>query len=280
MFKIIKTTPLQEDIQKIEIEAPKIAAKHKPGQFLLLRIDEFGERIPLTIFSSDRNTGTVTIIVQAVGKTSKKLNALEEDDIIKDVAGPFGIASEVEGFETVVVMGGGLGTAVAYPTAKALKEAGVYVISIIGFRNKELIILEEEMAAISDELYVTTDDGSYGIHGFTTNKLQELIDDGKKIDLVHAVGPLPMMRACANTTKPHNIHTVASLNPLMIDGTGMCGCCRVTVDNKTMFACVDGPEFDAHLIDFDMLIKRNRTYVEYERQSDKDHECNLQKHGK
>ncbi len=277
MFKIIKTSPLAADIQKIIIEAPKIPPKHKPGQFLILRLDEFGERIPLTIFSSDPETGTVTVIVQGIGKTSKTLNKMQAGQYIKDVAGPLGIPSKVEKVGTVVVMGGGLGTAVAYPTAKALKDAGNYIISIIGYRTYNLVMLEGEMMAMSDECYITTDDGSYGINGYCTAKLHDLIETGTKIDLVHTAGPLPMMRATANVTRPYNIHTVASLNPIMVDGTGMCGGCRVTVDGKIAFVCVDGPEFDAHKVDFDNLMKRNQAYQKFEKSVDIDHTCNLEK---
>jgi ferredoxin--NADP+ reductase len=277
MFKITKTIKLATDIQQITIEAPKIPSKHKPGQFLILRLDEFGERIPLTIFSSDPESGTVTVIVQGIGKTSKTLNSMQAGQYIKDVAGPLGVPSKIERVGTVVVMGGGLGTAVAYPTAKALKDAGNYIISIIGYRTYNLVMLEGEMMAMSDECYITTDDGSYGTNGYATVKLQELIDAGTKIDLVHTACPLPMMRSTANVTRPYNIHTVASLNPIMVDGTGMCGGCRVTIDGKTAFVCVDGPEFDAHKVDFDNLMKRNQAYREFEKSVDIDHTCNLEK---
>jgi len=277
MFKIIDTISLAADIQKITIEAPRIAVKRKPGQFLIMRLDEFGERIPLTIFDSDLEAGTVTVIVQGIGKTSKTLNNMKVGQSIKDVAGPLGVPSEIKKFGTVVIMGGGLGTAVAYPTAKALKDAGNYVISIIGYRTYNLVVLEGEMMAISDECYITTDDGSYGINGYCTDRLQSLIDANKKIDLVHTAGPLPMMRATANVTKPYNIHTVASLNPIMIDGTGMCGGCRVTIGDETKFACVDGPDFDAHKVDFDNLMNRNTAYREFEQSVDVDHTCNLEK---
>lgn len=267
MNKIIEARSIAPDIKLFRIEAPKIAEKRKPGQFVVVRVNELGERIPLTIANSSKEDGTITIIVQGVGKTTKELNLLNAGDSIHDIVGPLGKPSDIKNFGTAVSIGGGVGTAIAYPTAKALKEAGNYVIGIIGGRSKEFIILEDEMAKFCDELYTTTDDGSYGFHGLVTHKLQQLIDEGKKIDFVLAIGPIPMMKAVAEVTRPHNIKTVVSLNPIMIDATGMCGGCRVTVDNKTFFACVDGPEFDAHKVDFDLLIKRNRMYIEHEKKS-------------
>lgn len=267
MFKIVNAEFLAQDIKKLEIEAPKIAAKRKPGQFVIIRAAEHGERIPLTIADSNTETGTITIIVQGIGKSTKEINSLQSGQFLLDVVGPLGHPSHIENFGTAVSIGGGVGTAIAYPTAKALKEAGNHTISIIGARNKDLVILEKEMGAITDEVYVTTDDGSYGYHGFVTDKLKELIDSGKKIDLVLAIGPIPMMRAIAEVTRPYGIKTVVSLNPVMVDGTGMCGGCRATVGNKTVFVCVDGPEFDAHEVDFDTLIKRNRTYRSSEQES-------------
>jgi ferredoxin--NADP+ reductase len=279
MFKIVEAQFLAENIKKFEIEAPRIAKKRKAGQFVIVRIDEHGERIPLTIADSNVEKGTITIIVQGVGKTTKELNMKESGDYIMDVVGPLGQPSHIENFGTAVSIGGGVGTAIAYPTAVALKEAGNYVITINGARTKDLVILEDEMKAVSDEAYITTDDGSYGFHGFVTQKLQELIDQGKKIDFVLAIGPIPMMKAVADVTRPYNIKTVVSLNPIMIDGTGMCGGCRVLINGKPKFACVDGPEFDAHAVDFKNLADRNKMYRKYEEEALKRFEehCRLEK---
>jgi ferredoxin--NADP+ reductase len=276
MHKIISAKFIAPEIKRFEIEASKIASKRKPGQFVIIRIKEGGERIPLTIADSTPETGTITIIVQGIGKTTKELNSLETGEYIQDVVGPLGKTSHIENFGTAVSIGGGVGTAIAYPTAVALKKAGNHTISIIGGRTKELVILEDEMRKVCDEVYPTTDDGSYGYHGFVTDKLKDLINSGKKIDFVLAIGPIPMMKAVAETTRPYNIKTVVSLNPVMIDGTGMCGGCRALVDNKTVFVCVDGPEFDAHLVDFDTLARRNRTYNEDERVA-LDHFCHFDK---
>ncbi len=282
MYLITEARFLTPDVKLFRSEAPQIARKRKAGQFVIIRVEENGERIPLTIADSDPEKGTVTIIVQGVGKTTKLLNSLETGAHIKDIVGPLGMPSHIENFGTAVSIGGGVGTAIAYPTAVALKEMGNHVITINGARSKDLIILEDEMKAVSDEAYITTDDGSYGHHGFVTDVLKKLIDDGKKIDFVLAIGPIPMMRAVAEVTRPFGIQTVVSLNPIMIDGTGMCGGCRVTVGGETKFACVDGPEFDAHEVDFKNLIDRNRMYAEYEQESLKryDHECNMTKHMK
>lgn len=276
MNKIVEARFLAPDVKLFRIEAPKIAEKRKAGQFIILRIHEEGERIPLTIADSNTSDGTITIIVQGVGKTTKHLNTLESGDYLRDVVGPLGKPSEIENFGVAVSIGGGVGTAIAYPTAKALKEAGNRVISIIGGRTKEFVILEDEMRAVSDEVYPTTDDGSYGFHGFVTQKLQQLIDEGRKIDFVLAIGPIPMMNAVAKVTKPYNIKTVVSLNPIMVDGTGMCGGCRALVGNKTVFVCVDGPEFDAHEVDFDTLTKRNKMYLPQEKDS-LEHFCHYDK---
>lgn len=278
MFRIVEARFLAENIKKFVIEAPRIARKRKAGQFVIVRISEHGERIPLTIGDSDTEKGTITIIVQGVGKTTKELNLKESGDYILDVVGPLGQPSHIENFGTAVSIGGGVGTAIAYPTAVALKEAGNYVITINGARSKDLVILEEEMKAVSDEAYITTDDGSYGFHGFVTQKLQELIDLGKKIDFVMAIGPIPMMKAVADVTRPYNIKTVVSLNPIMVDGTGMCGGCRVLINGKPKFACVDGPEFDAHAVDFKNLADRNKIYREYEQEALKKFEehCRLE----
>ncbi len=273
MNKIIEARFLAPDVKLFRIEAPKIAAKRKAGQFIILRVHEDGERIPLTIADSNTENGTITLIVQGVGKTTKYLNSLEAGEYIRDLVGPLGKPSHIENFGTAVSIGGGVGTAIAFPTAVALKQAGNYVISIVGGRTKEYVILEDEMRANCDEVYPTTDDGSYGFHGFVTAKLQELMNEGRKIDFVLAIGPIPMMAAVAKVTKPFNIQTVVSLNPIMIDGTGMCGGCRAIVDNKTVFVCVDGPEFDAHKVDFDLLTKRNRTYLNQEQTSLHDFLC-------
>lgn len=260
MNKIISAQFIGPDIKRFEIEAPRIAQKRKAGQFVILRVHENGERIPLTIADADVNKGTITIIVQGIGKTTKALNQLESGDSIKDLVGPLGKPSEIENFGTAVCIGGGVGTAIAYPTAKALKKAGNQVISIIGGRTKEHVILENEMKSVADEVYATTDDGSYGYHGFVTDQLQELMDAGQTIDFVLAIGPIPMMKAVSDLTKKYEIKTVVSLNPIMVDGTGMCGGCRAIVDDETVFVCVDGPEFDAHKVDFDILAQRNKTY--------------------
>ncbi len=264
MFRILEARFLAPDVKLFRIEAPKIAAKRKAGQFVIVRVTGDGERIPLTIADSNAEEGWITLIVQGVGKTTKLLNTREAGDTVHDVAGPLGTPSHIENFGTAVSIGGGVGTAIAWPTAVALKQAGNHVISIIGGRTREYVILEEEMRAVADEVYPCTDDGSYGFHGFVTQKLQELIDEGRRLDFVLAIGPIPMMKAVADVTRSHGIRTVVSLNPIMLDGTGMCGACRVTVGGKTYFACVDGPEFDGHQVDFDLLAKRNMTYREWE----------------
>ena len=267
MFKIVHAEFIAPGIKRFVINAPRIARKHQPGQFVILRLCEHGERIPLTVERADRTAGTVNLVVQSAGKTTHLLNLLETGDSILDLVGPLGKPSEIEKFGTVVVIGGGVGTAMAYPTAAALKRAGNRVISIVGARNKELGILEREMGEVSDTLMVTTDDGSYADKGFVTDKLRQLIDNGTGIDLVLAVGPIPMMKAVADVTRKERIRTIVSLNPIMIDGTGMCGGCRVLIDGKSEFACVDGPEFEAHRVDFEVLVQRNRMYREAERKS-------------
>lgn len=270
MFKIQHAEFLAPGVKRFVIEAPRIAHKHQPGQFVIVRIYEEGERIPLTIERSDPERGTINLVVQSIGKTTHLLNRLETGDSLLDVVGPLGKPSEIEKFGTVVVMGGGVGTAMAYPTALALKRAGNRVISIVGARTKELVILENEMREVSDALMLTTDDGSYADKGFVTDKLRQLIENGTRIDLVLAVGPIPMMRAVADMTRKERIRTIVSLNPIMIDGTGMCGGCRVLVDGKSEFACVDGPEFDAHRIDFAVLVQRNSMYRPLEQKSMED----------
>jgi ferredoxin/flavodoxin---NADP+ reductase len=271
VFKIVHAAFLAPGIKRFVIEAPRIARKQSPGQFVILRIYEEGERIPVTIENSDPECGTINIVVQSAGKTTHVLNSLETGDSILDVVGPLGKPSEIKNYGTVVVVGGGVGTAMAYPTASALKRAGNRVLSIVGARNKELVILEKEMRDVSDALMITTDDGSYADKGFVTDKLRQLIENGTRIDLVIAVGPIVMMKAVCEMTRKENIHTVVSLNPIMIDGTGMCGGCRVLIDGKSEFACVDGPEFDGHKVDFAVLVQRNAIYREAEQQSMKDY---------
>jgi ferredoxin--NADP+ reductase len=277
MYKIVSAEFLAPDVKKFQIEAPLIARKRKPGQFIVLRLNDTGERIPLTIVDSNPEQGTITLIIQGVGKSTRQLNAMQAGDMIQDLVGPLGKASDIKFYGTVVVVGGGVGAAVAFPTAKALKEAGNKTISIVGARNKELIILEKELEEICDISYITTDDGSYGIKGFVTQKLQALIDTGEKIDFVLAIGPIPMMRAISELTRPYQIQTMVSLNPIMVDGIGMCGGCRAEVDHKTVFVCVDGPEFDGHKVDFVSLMNRNRSYVSEEKAALEAHTCRLEK---
>lgn len=267
MFPIVEARFLAPEVKLFRIRAPQIARKRKAGQFVILRVHDHGERVPLTIADSDPAEGTITLVVQGVGKTTRMLNSMNAGESILDVVGPLGLPSHIERFGTVVVIGGGLGTAIAYPTAKAFREAGNHVISIIGGRSRPYVILEDEVRAISHELLVTTDDGSYAEKGFVTDRLKGLIDAGRHLDLVLAIGPIPMMRAIAEVTRPHAIRTVVSLNPIMVDGTGMCGGCRVIVGGKPQFACVDGPEFDAHQVDFQILIQRNAMYRDMERQA-------------
>ena len=275
MFKIVKKEVLNPTVVLMDIEAPFIAKKAEPGQFIILRISESGERIPLTVADYDREKGTVTIIYQLVGKTTRALAQMNEGDYLQDFVGPLGTASHLEGYKKVAVIGGGLGTAIAYPQAKKLHALGAEVHVITGFRNKDLIILEKEMDNVSDKLIVATDDGSNGNKGFVTNVLKQLIDEGSKYDLVIAIGPLVMMRAVSNLTKEYGIKTLISMNPIMIDGTGMCGGCRLTVGGKTKFACVDGPDFDAHEVDFDEAMRRQGMYKKQESESNEIHECKL-----
>ena len=264
MFRILEAEFIAPGIKRFAIEAPRIARKHQPGQFVIVRVYDHGERIPLTIESSDPERGVITLVVQSVGKTTHLLNSLKSGDKLPDVLGPLGNPSEIHRVGTVVVIAGGVGTAMAYPTTAALKRAGNEVISILGARNKEMVILEREMRAVSDTLLITTDDGSYGDKGIVTDKLREVIEKGTHIDLVLAVGPVVMMRAVAEATRRLQIRTLVSLNPIMIDGTGMCGGCRILVDGKSQFACVDGPEFDGHRVNFDVLLQRNAMYREAE----------------
>lgn len=267
MFKILYAQFIAPGIKRFIVQAPRIARKHKPGQFVIVRLYEEGERIPLTIEKSDAVRGTINMVVQSIGKTTHLLNSLEAGDNILDVVGPLGKPSEIEKFGTIVIMGGGVGTAMAYPTAAALKRAGNRVLTIIGGRSKDLVILESEMREVSDAVMVTTDDGSYGDKGLVTDKLKQLIANGTRIDLVLAVGPIPMMKAVADVTRKETIRTIVSLNPIMIDGTGMCGGCRVLIDGKSEFACVDGPEFDAARVDFAVLVQRNAMYRATERKA-------------
>jgi ferredoxin--NADP+ reductase len=262
--RIVEKTDLSENVVRMVLEAPAIARKRKAGQFVVLIMDEKGERIPLTIVDSDAQQGTITIIFQVVGKTTAAMSALKAGDAFRDVQGPLGNPTDIRNIGQVVCIGGGVGVGVVYPLAAALKQAGNRVISIIGARTKTLLILEEEMRRVSDRLIVATDDGSCGFHGFVSTVLQNLIDAGEKIDEVFAIGPVPMMKVIANLTRPFGIKTIVSLNPIMVDATGMCGACRVSVGGKTKFTCVDGPEFDGHQVDFDLLTSRLRMYCEQE----------------
>ena len=273
-YKIVKKNVLNPQIFLMEIEAPLVARKAEPGQFIILRIDEYGERVPFTIADFDREKGTVTIIVQIVGKTTKDLAAIEEGETILDFAGPLGMPTPLEGKKKVAVIGGGLGTAIAYPQAKKLHNLGADVTVITGFRNKDLVILEEELKAVANKLIIATDDGSNGNQGFVTDMLKKEIEAGEKFDEVIAIGPLMMMKFVCKLTKEYDIPTTVSMNPVMIDGTGMCGGCRVIVGGETKFACVDGPEFDGHLIDFDEAISRSATYRDFERH-EYEETCNL-----
>ena len=276
MYKIIKKEILNSAVSLIEVEAPYIAKKAEPGQFIILRIDEQGERVPFTIADFDRERGTVTVIFQIVGKTTERLNELNEGDYLLDFVGPLGKASEFENIKTAAVIGGGLGTAIAYPQAKKLHNMGVKVDMINGFRNKDIIIIEDECKKACTNLYTMTDDGSNGNQGFVTNKLEELISLGNKYDVVIAIGPLVMMKAVCELTKEYGIKTIVSMNPVMIDGTGMCGGCRVTVGGETKFACVDGPDFDGHLVDFDTAIQRSKMFAKEERHARENHQCRLE----
>ena len=274
MYRIVKKEVLNPTVTRMDIEAPLIAKKAEPGQFIILRVDEKGERIPLTVADFDRERGTVTIIFQIVGATTEKLNHLEEGDCLQDFVGPLGRPSETEGLKKVAVIGGGVGCAIAYPVAKKLHQQGAEVHSIVGFRNKDLVILEEEFRAVSSKFVMMTDDGSYGEKGLVTNALEKLIAEGETYDEVIAIGPLVMMKFVTQLTKQHNIKTVVSMNPIMIDGTGMCGGCRLTVGGKTKFACVDGPDFDGFEVDFDEAMARGTMYRDFERHAYEE-TCNL-----
>ncbi len=274
MYKILRKKELNPTVTLMDIEAPFVAKKAEPGQFIILRVDAEGERIPLTVADYDREKGTVTIIFQIVGGTTERLNHLNEGDFIQDFVGPLGEPSHTEGLKKVAVIGGGVGCAIAYPVAKKLHRLGAEVHSVVGFRNKDLVILEEEFAAVSDVFKMMTDDGSYGQKGLVTDALKALIESGEKYDEVIAIGPVVMMKFVSLLTKQYGIKTVVSLNPIMIDGTGMCGCCRLTVGGKMKFACVDGPDFDGHEVDYDEILKRASTYKEFEAK-EREKACNL-----
>ena len=274
MFKITEKTPLNPTVTKMVIEAPLVAKKAQPGQFIIVRAKEDSERIPLTVADYDREAGTVTIIFQIVGGGTMELNTLSEGESVHDFVGPLGRPSELEGIKKVAVVGGGVGCAIAYPTAKRLHELGAEVHSIVGFRNKDLVILEKEFEAVSDKMAKMSDDGSWGEKGLVTNALEALIKDGNQYDEVIAIGPLVMMKFVCKLTKEYGIKTTVSMNPIMIDGTGMCGGCRLTVGGETKFACVDGPDFDGHLVDFDEAMHRGSTYKEFETHA-REAACNL-----
>ncbi|MDR0986296.1 MAG: sulfide/dihydroorotate dehydrogenase-like FAD/NAD-binding protein [Ruminococcus sp.] len=273
MYKIAYKKMLNPTVGLMKIEAPLIAKKALPGQFIILRVDENGERIPLTVAETDKSS-LVTIIFQLVGATTIKLGAMNEGEYLADFAGPLGRPSNLDGLKNVAVIGGGVGSAIAYPVAKGLHDKGAKVHTIAGFRNKDLVILEEEFAAISDEFLIMTDDGSYGQKGFVTDALKAIIERGENLDEVIAIGPLIMMKFVAKLAKEYNIKTTVSMNPIMVDGTGMCGCCRITVGGKTKFACVDGPDFDGFEVDFDEAMSRLSEYKVFEGNA-KDHVCNL-----
>ena len=278
MYRIVRKEALRPTVTLYEIEAPLVAKKAQPGQFIILRVDENGERIPITINDYNPEKGTVTIIVQTVGATTEKLSHMKEGDSLQDFVGPLGKATETEGKKKVCVVGGGVGCAIAYPVLKKFHDCGAEVHAVIGFKNKDLVILEDEFRAASSVLKVCTDDGSYGQKGVVTEALKELIDAGNQYDEVFAIGPMVMMKFVSKTTEPYGIPTTVSMSPIMIDGTGMCGGCRLTVGGEMKFACVDGPDFDGHLVDFDETISRNRIYNDFERHAYEE-TCNLFKKG-
>ncbi len=280
MFKIVRKKELNASVTLMDIEAPFIAKKAKAGQFIIFRIDEMGERVPLTIAGYDREKGTVTIIFQKVGFATQALGSLNEGDYIRDFVGPLGKPTHVDGIKKVCVVGGGVGCAIALPSAAAFKEAGAEVDVVVGFRNKDIVILEDEFKAVADNMYLMTDDGSYGEQGFVTVKLEELLKSGRDYDAVLAIGPIPMMKFVCKTTEPFGVKTMVSLNPIMVDGTGMCGGCRVTVGGEVKFACVDGPEFDGHKVDFAELMSRNSTYRGREAEVTEKHACRMEAMGK
>jgi ferredoxin--NADP+ reductase len=267
LYKILDKRELCEKVYQFRIEAPHLVRKARAGQFVILRKDEMGERVPMSIGGLDKENGILTVVIQEVGKTSADMNRMKIGDSFADVVGPLGVPSHIEKFGHCVCIGGGVGIPPIYPIARALREAGNKVTTIIGARTRDLLIFEKELSGASDELLITTDDGSYGTHGFVTTVLQKLIEDRVKTDMVIAIGPVPMMKAVVNTTRGPKIKTFVSLNPIMVDGTGMCGACRVTVGGKTRFACIDGPEFDGHEVDFDEMTKRMKMYVKYEKKA-------------
>ena len=274
MYKILRRKELNPTVTLLEIEAPAVAKKAEPGQFIILRTDENGERIPLTVADFDREKGTVTIIFQIVGATTEKLNHIPEGGYIHDFVGPLGVATHTDGLKKVAVVGGGVGCAIAFPITKKLHDLGCDVTAIVGFRNKDLVILEDEFKANSSKFVMMTDDGSYGTKGLVTNALEDLIKSGETYDEVITIGPLIMMKFVCQVTKKYDIKTVVSMNPIMIDGTGMCGGCRLTVGGETKFACVDGPDFDGHLVDFDEAMERGAMYKPFERHKYEE-TCNL-----
>ncbi len=282
MFRILDSKPLASDVKWFKIEAPLVAKHREPGQFVIIRVLETGERIPLTMADADPQAGTIELIVKAIGKTTRALCAKETGDTIMDVMGPLGMPTHIEKVGHAVLVGGGVGTAVIYPLAKALREEGCFVSSITGGRTKDLVVLEDELGKVSDKVYATTDDGSHGFKGTVADKLAELLADKERpVGAVYCAGPVPMMKAIAEMTRPHGIKTIVSLNPIMVDGTGMCGGCRVTVGDETMFACVDGPEFDGHLVDYDELSDRLTAYRDQEgealkRYEEQQHTCRLE----
>jgi len=274
MYRIVRREALRPTVTLLEVEAPLIAKKARPGQFIILRVDEDGERIPLTIYNADTEKGTITIIFQIVGATTEKLNHKAEGEYLQDFVGPLGKATETVGRKKVCVVGGGVGCAIAYPVAKAFHDGGTEVHTVVGFKNKDLVILEEDFRAVSDVMKLMTDDGTYGEKGLVTDALKQLIEAGNTYDEVFAIGPMMMMKFVSLTTKPYGLKTIVSMSPIMIDGTGMCGGCRISVGGETKFACVDGPDFDGHQVDWDLAVKRGAMYREFERHAYEE-ACNL-----
>jgi 2-polyprenylphenol hydroxylase and related flavodoxin oxidoreductases len=274
MYRVVKKRLLAQGIALLEVDAPAVAAKVEPGQFVIVRVDELSERIPLTVMDFNREKGTITIVVQNVGYSSAIITGMDEGSEFQDFVGPLGVASEVENYGTVVCIGGGLGIAPIHPIARALKEAGNHVISVLGSRSADLLILEEEMRAVSSEVVIATNDGSAGVKGFVTDGLAHVLNQGHKVAAIWAIGPMIMMKAVVDYTRSLGIKTIVSMNPIMVDGTGMCGACRVSVGNETKFACVDGPEFDGHLVDFDLAMKRLAFYKDEENRAKARLECN------
>jgi ferredoxin--NADP+ reductase len=273
MYRVVKKRVLAPSIALLDVDAPSVAAKVEPGQFVIVRVDEMSERIPLTVMDFDRKKGTITIVVQDVGYSSAIITRMNEGDEFQDFVGPLGVASEIEKYGTVVCIGGGLGIAPIYPIARGLKEAGNHVISVLGSRSADLLILEEEMRSVSNEVVVATNDGSLGVKGFVTDGLAQVLGQGHDVKVIWAIGPMIMMKAVVDYTRSLGIKTIVSMNPIMVDGTGMCGACRISVGNETKFACVDGPEFDGHLVDFDLAMKRLAFYKDEENRAKARLEC-------